>query len=200
MWRGALTGAHRGDTVSTRATLDRIVEGSEEVSVQRLLEMVVSRPGALPKIDEGFNFRFATSKLLALAMLDLRPRNLDSGELIEIDQAAEGEEQEFRMPFIIDRHDTPNDALRSTANRLIHPRRPGLRRRLVGVRDPELLASHGIPEAAAQALYTGDIDGFLRLRAHFLRHHCERFFARHARWDESDRPSIAALVVEDEDV
>ncbi|HEY0834113.1 MAG TPA: DUF262 domain-containing protein [Azospirillum sp.] len=199
VWRGALTGTHRGDTVSTRTTLDRIVEGSEEVSVQKLLELVKGPTAALPDVDEAFNFRFATSKLLALAMLALRPRDLDSGALIEIDQDAGAEEQDFPMLPIIAKHGIANNALRSTANRLVHPHRPRLRQRLAGVRDPEVLTSHGIPEAAAQALHEGDVNGFLRLRANFLRHHCEHFFARHARWDESDRPSIAALVVEDED-
>jgi hypothetical protein len=199
VWRGALTGTHRGDTVSTRATLDRIGEGGEEESVQRLLELVNGPSAALPDVDAPFNFRFATSKLLALAMLALRPRNLDTGALIEIDQAAGAEAQDFPMPPIIAKHSIANNAVQSTVNRLIHPHRPRLRQQLAGVRDPEVLISHGIPEAAAQALYDGDIDEFLRLRAGFLRHHCKLFFARHARWDENDRPSIAALLVEDEE-
>ncbi len=198
VWRGALTGIHRGDTVSTRATLDRIVEGSEEVSVQRLLELAKGPPAALPDVNVAFNFRFATGKLLALAILALKPRDLDSGALIDIDQDAGAEEQDFPMPPIIAKHGTANGALQSTANRLIHPHRPRLRQRLVAMRDSEVLASHGIPEAAALALHDGNVDGFLRLRADFLRHHCDLFFARHARWEESDRPSIAALVAEDE--
>lgn len=198
VWRGALTGTHRGDTVSTRTTLDRIVEGNEEVSVQKLLELVKGRPGALPDVHEAYNFRFATGKLLALAMLDLKPRDLDSGALIPIDQEVGAEEQEFSMPAIIASHGGAGNALRSIANRLIHPHRPGIRQRLAEVRDPEVLASHGIPEAAAQALRDADVDRFLKMRADVLHRHCERFFARHARWGESDRPSIAALSTEDE--
>lgn len=199
VWRGALTGAHRGDTVSTRKTLDRINEGSEEASVQRLLNLVKGHPSDFPNIGEAFNFRFATSKLLTLAMLDLRPRNLDSGKFIEIEQTEGAESQGFPMPTVISKGATANDDLRSMANRLIHPQRPGLRQRLVDVRDPEVLASHGILEDAAQALRDGDANGFLKLRASFLQHHCEDFFARRARWEESDRPSITALVAEDED-
>jgi hypothetical protein len=198
VWRGALISIHRSDTISTRATLNRITEGSEEISVQRLLELIKGPPAALPDVAEAFNFRFATSKLLALAMLALEPRDLDTGALIDINHDAGEEERHFPIPLIVARHKAANKALRSTANRLIHPHRPGLRQRLAGVRDPEVLASHGIPEAAAKALREGDIDGFLKLRADFLQHHCEHFFARHARWDESDRPSIAALVANDE--
>lgn len=199
VWRGALTGTHRGDTVSTRATLDRITEGNEEASVQRLLELVNGRPGTLPNVDDAFNFRFAAGKLLALAMLELKPKDLDSGKLIGTDQTDGAEEEEFPMPPILTRHGAANPAFQSIANRLIHPHRPRLRQRLAEVRDPELLASHGIPEAAAQALRNGDTDGFLSIRTAFLQRHCDLFFARHARWEESDRPSIAALVAEDED-
>lgn len=199
VWRGALTGTHRGDTVSTRTTLDRIVEGNEEISVQRLLELVKGRPSAVPDVNEAFSFRFATSKLLALAMLALKPRDLDNGVLIDTDQNTGAEEQDFPMPPIIAKHPTANNALKSTANRLIHPHRPKLRQQLARVQDPEVLASHGIPEAAAQALHDGDVIGFLSLRADHLQRHCEKFFAQHARWEESDRPSLAALLVEDED-
>ncbi|KAF0222827.1 MAG: hypothetical protein FD176_2393 [Rhodospirillaceae bacterium] len=199
VWRGALTGTHRGDTVSTRVTLDRIVEGNEEASVQSLLELVTGRPETLPNVTEAFNFRFASGKLLALVLLDLKPRDLVSGTFIDIGQDTGAEEPDFPMPLIIAKHGAANGTLRSAANRLIHPHRSRLRQQLAGVRDTEVLASHGIPEAAAQALHEGDVNGFLRLRADFLQRHSELFFARHARWDESDRPSIAALLAEDED-
>ncbi|MFV3130478.1 DUF262 domain-containing protein [Niveispirillum sp. KHB5.9] len=198
VWRGALTGTHRGDTVSTRNTLNRIDQGREEASVQSLLELVKARPESFPDIRDAFNFRYATSKLLALAMLDLRPRDLNSGKPIDIGQDAEAEHQDFPMPSIFATHDAA--ALRSAANRLIHSPFPGLRRRLALERDPEVLASHGIPEAAAKALHDGDVNSFLGLRADFLQRHCASFFARHARWEESDRPSIEALLAEDEDM
>lgn len=200
VWRGALNGTHRGDTVSTRATLDRIVEGSEEASVQRLLELVKGRSRIFPDVDEAFNFRFAAGKLLALALLALKPRDLDSGALISIDQDIDAEEQGFPIPSIISTHSKAKDALRSAANRLIHPRRPGLRQRLVQMQDLEVLASHGISEVAAQALRDGDVSNFLRLRGDFLQYHCRLFFDRHARWEESDRPSLAKLLAEDEEV
>lgn len=198
VWRGALTATHRGDTVSTRVNLDRIREGDEEASVQRLLELTADRPESLPDVD-SFNFRFATGKLLALALLDLKPRDLDSGEVIDFGPGVGENQQGFPMPTIIGNHGTGNDILQSAANRLIHPPRPRLRQRLAEVRDSDVLASHGITGAAAQALRGGDTAGFLRLRADSLRGHCENFFARHARWDESDRPSIAALLAENEE-
>lgn len=199
VWRGALTGVHRGDTVSTRRTLENIVEGNEESSVQRLLGLIPSKPEALPSVQDAFNFRFASGKLLALALLDLRPRDLESGALIDIGQDADAEAQGFPMPQIITNQGAATVSLPSVANRLIHPPRPRLRQRLTAVRDEGVLASHGIPEGAARALRDGDVDRFLAARADALQRHCDQFFARHARWDESDRPTIAALVAEDED-
>ncbi len=62
-----------------------------------------------------------------------------------------------------------------------------------------VLVSHGIDETGTMALFDGDEDKFLNLRAEYLRPHFQSFFDRHARWDEPDRPSIASLLVEDED-
>lgn len=199
VWRGALTETHRGDTVSTRASLERIVEGKEEDSVQNLLALVPSRTESVPDVDDTFNFRFAAGKLLTLALLDLRPRELDSSNLIEVGQGAGVEPFDLILPTIISSSGAEGGLIKSVVNRLIHPHRPGLRRRLVGVRDPDVLASHGISEAAAQALRDGNTGTFLSLRADFLRRHCNFFFARHARWGESDRPSLSALMTEDEE-
>lgn len=197
VWRGALTGAHRGDTVSTRRSLDRIFEADESVAVQSLLELVSGRPEVLPDVGNSFNFRHADSKLLALALLDLKPRRLDDGGLVDVAYDVTEEGGEFSMPFIIGAAGPKDAALKSTANRLIHPSGPGLRRKLTDASARDVLSSHGISEAAAQALRDGDNARFLRLRTVTLQTHCEEFFARHARWGESDRPPLSALLVED---
>jgi hypothetical protein len=80
IWRGALNGAHQGDTVSTRKVLARILPESEERSVHGMLEMVSGKPSAIPDVADRFNFRFAASKLLALALFSLEPRDLITGE------------------------------------------------------------------------------------------------------------------------
>jgi len=198
VWRGALNGAHRGDTVSTRANLERIVAGGEEASVQRLLEMVAHRPETLPDVDSPFNFRFATSKLQALALLDLKPRDLESGEPIHMGQYAGLEGHELPIPAILASiAGSHRGSVQSVANRLIHPQRAKLRR-LLEHTHLGILASHGITPDALIALLANNSGSFLTLRATFLRGHFQRFFARHARWDESDRPSIESLLVEEE--
>lgn len=197
VWRGALNGAHRGDTVSTRANLERIVAGGEEASVQRLLEMVAHRPETLPDVDSPFNFRFAASKLQALALLDLKPRDLESGEPIHMGQYAGLEGHELPIPAILASiAGSHRGSVQSVANRLIHPQRAKLRR-LLEHAHLDILASHGITPDALIALLANNSGSFLTLRATFLRDHFQRFFARHARWDESDRPSLKSLLAED---
>lgn len=199
VWRGALNGAHRGDTVSTTANLERIVQGGEEISVQKLLAMVARRPDDMPSVHNPFNFRRAASKLQTLALLDLHPRDLESGEPIFDDPSSDLGDDDLPIPSIVTGHGGDIPDLRSVANRLIHPRRHGLRRLLTVVRNPLVLTSHGISEAALERLQEGDVEGFLTIRAEFLQGHFDRFFARHARWDESDRPSIEAILGEAEE-
>ncbi|OYY94572.1 MAG: hypothetical protein B7Y41_07030 [Hydrogenophilales bacterium 28-61-23] len=195
VWRGALNGVHSGDTASTRANLERIVSDGEEASVQRLLEMVARKPKELPEVDSPFNFRHADSKLQVIALLDLGPRSLEAGEALYVGHGfglVFNEDTPIPLPALIQSHHQGLE--QSVANRLIHPKQTKLRQRLTQVSDPAILASHGIPETAMIALRNGDAARFLAERAKFLRDHFQRFFSRHARWDESDRPSIKSLL------
>lgn len=200
IWRGALTGAHRGDSVSTRTALDQVVEGDEEGSVQRMLAMVGRAEPPLPQVTDRFHFRYATSKLQALALLDLSPRDLETGELLDIASLLNYRETKAEPPYpAILKFKTDALPLQLTgANRLAHSDRPRLRQAVQNA-DMAVLTSHGISEAALQALQCNDFAGFLEQRANDLQPHFEQVFARYARWQDSDRPSIGALVVSDED-
>lgn len=201
LWRGALNGSHLGNTVSTRAALELIDPVDEEHSVQCMLDMVGPDRPQLPAETDRFNFRYAASKLQALALLELVPRDLETGEPLDmgrlLDYQQTGDDPPFASILKGNRGDT--GLVQSVANRLAHPVRPGLRRTLLDVTDPVTLASHGISPEAAEALRDGDTQRFLSLRAATLQGHFELVFARHARWDASDRPSLASLVVSDDD-
>lgn len=200
VWRGALNGAHRGDTVLMRRTLEGIVANAEEESVQRMLGMVGTRPPGWPDVAGRFNFRHATAKLLALALTDLNPRDLESGALLRLEDYLGRTDQELPFPALVSSSAVgPNMLLLSVANRLAHPYRTGLRRRLIAVTDRAVLASHGITEEAHAALRAGEAARFLALRAEYLGVHVRAFCERHARWDEPDRPSISSLLVADEE-
>ncbi|WP_313952568.1 DUF262 domain-containing protein [Accumulibacter sp.] len=201
IWRGALNGAHQGDTVSTRKVLARIVPESEERSVAGMLEMVKERPPLLPDVTDRFNFRFAASKLLALALLSLEPRNIESGAMLAAGQLmseVQSEHDPSPLLQIFPVRAGDDEALRSAANRLVHPpHKGGIRHLLLTIDDASLLLSHGISEAARRSLGDGDIATFLKSRTEHLRPRVQAFFASRARWDESDRPSIGSLIVDD---
>lgn len=199
LWRGALNGAHRGDTVSTRAALERIAPGDEDRSVQQMLEMVGSERPILPSSLERFRFNFAASKLQALALLALQPRDLESGESLDIVGLLNVPDPVQPFVPVLTGTQGSDAAAQSVANRLAHPPRPSLRRLLLQVMDTDILASHGISPAAQAALRAGHATEFLHLRAQTLQQHTEQVFARQARWGDSDRPAITALVVPDEE-
>lgn len=197
VWRGALNGAHRGDTVSTRKSLERIVLGDEEASVQRMLDMVSGHPAVWPNAAAQFNFRFAASKLQTLALIDLGPRNLQSGAPLEFGPLFDTLDEEWPVPQVFTH--SPRSLGNTVANRLIQPPGGGVRRWLLGVTDPVILASHGITAAALTALQEGDAARFLALRLESLEPHFRRFFESRARWNELDRPSLSALLISDEE-
>jgi hypothetical protein len=201
VWRGALTSAHRGDTASTQATLWRIGPGlSEAESVTELLEQVQGRSRELPSIARDFKFSAAISKLQVLALYDLQPQDLVSGEPLAPDWLAEqqGNRKGSRIPQIFSASSVKGLGS-SVVNRLFHPPGKGLRSRLESTHDLQILASHGITQEGIQALRAGDSIAFLQIRAHFLEEHMRHFFDSHARWEESDRPALAALIVDDDE-
>lgn len=202
VWRGALSGSHRGDAVSTRTALDLIDPDDEDRSVQRMLQMVGHERPTVPAATDRFNFRFAASKLQALALLELNPRDLETGEPLDMGRLLDYRETEKEPPFALALKGLRGeDSLsQSVANRLAHSARPGLRRLLMQVTSEATLVSHGISKEAFAALHSGDTAQFLRLRASTLQDHFEQVFARHARWGSSDRPSLSSLIVADDEV
>lgn len=188
LWRRALRGTSRAP--------DLVNPGDEEGLVQRLLHEIGDAPAAWPAVTARFDVRQTIGKLQALALLALQPRELDTGALIDLEAWARP-----AFPSILNMKGRPaEDTLAlSVANRLAHPAQAGLRKTLLQVTNGAVLASHGISPEAFSALQTGDAPKFLRLRAATLQRHFEQFFARHTRWDASDRPSLASLVVSDEE-
>ncbi|HBK55113.1 MAG TPA: hypothetical protein DDZ76_02315 [Xanthomonadales bacterium] len=198
LWRGILGGAHKGETVSTRKMLARIGE-SEAESIAGMLDPIPDAGDTWPRADSVFNFRFATSKLQTLALLDLKPRDLETGAALDLAKAFDDSNGALPVPAILKPPQKPSSELfTSSANRLAHPSRRGLRRLLLAVEDPAILQSHGISEPAMAALRRDDHPRFLELRAKTLNAHFRAFFDRRARWRETDRPAIADLIVPEE--
>lgn len=199
LWRGALNGAHRGDTVSTRRALDQIDQFDEEKSVQRMLTQVANIPNETPSAKEPFNFRFAYGKLQTLALIELMPRDLGTGTPLAIPKLFERTEGEEEAPIPEITFSASNGLERSAANRLLHPKKIGMRQLLSNCLDKSTLKSHAVTPEAHEALRNGDVQAFLQLRAATLDKHFNKFFAHRARWEDTDRPSVSSLAITEED-
>lgn len=216
VWRGAISGQHRAaHTPDVRAVLKDLNADSgmdEESVVQKLLSWV---PRERPAAEEHpFRFNTAQSKLELLALSSLAPRNLVDGSsagsaelgplfaasgggaaLLDVGPLLEQHGSEAVLAIWAGSEGAAGPPARTLANLLIHP--PIGRRLLMGAlrsAAPEILMSHGIGIEAAEALRARDYARMIELRGDFLRRHVASFLDAHARWGETDRPSLAWLV------
>jgi hypothetical protein len=189
IWRGAWSGLHRGDTVSTRATLAAIT-ADEDASVQALLSTIPKAEPLTERELPSYNFRYAQSKLDILALLSLGPRHLKTGTLLAPHSLASA----HAVVSIVD-----GSTLGGTiANRLLHPPIHRLRVAL-GKADAGIRETHAVSPSAHQALLDGDDERFLAARATEVRRVVQRFLRSRAKWDDNDRPPLSSLRVSDED-
>lgn len=189
LWRGALTGSHNGNNVTDRQILAKIGD-DEHGAVQALLAMLPGRPA--PDDELGtFLFQAARCKIQLLALLELGPRDLRSGQPIARPGESGSDEADGYQGLIrvVSAHHE-----NSLANRIVHPGvRTGVIRAIVDCDDRDSLASHAIGVEARRALKFDDVPKFLRLRGSELRGIVARFGDGRAEWDEVDSPPIEAL-------
>lgn len=211
LWRGAVTGELRGDGKGMRPALEAVRSGDgDEVTARRILATVATRrPDS--KTRESFNLRFARSRLSVIALVELRPHDLRTGELIDLSALLNSHDELAPQIFTNRPAAVPAEraaAFSSVGNRLLHPSvgdvsvlamvvtaaRPqiGLPSMPISA-SPQALASHAISEEAILALRKDDRVGFLEIRRDQIEAATARLIDRHAEWEHSDRLSIAAL-------
>lgn len=218
VWRGAITGEHRGESIpGVRRTLSA-VGPEEEKSVKALLAEMTWHPfDAIHFSLTEYNFRSAQTKLQVNALLSLRPRDLRTGEPLDVTGLVGREgASAFRQLFtsaaalvpdplgFIDHGVTPEQRMQSLANRIFHPpvEKQSLTKLFLSPHPPapELLRSHAITPEALEALrYRKDATLFLDIRGAELNGLVRDFQDSRARWGESDRPSLQSLIVPDEE-
>ncbi len=86
VWRGMMTGKHEHhERAELRASVQAVRAGEEELSVQRLLELVPRNAPPVPWwLQSRFDGRSAASRIAGLWLASLVPRHLDTGEKIEV--------------------------------------------------------------------------------------------------------------------
>jgi len=208
VWRGAVSQAHRGESVPyVRKNYRALVAGDEEGSVQRLLSLVPSVPPA-SRNDLGLSlspYRPATAatKIELAALAALRPQRLGRADPLETELAVDindlfGIVKARKLP-----HWAPGitgtPAARTVAARLLHPPRESedvsWAKILVSASD-DAVESHGFDGDARRALRAGDWKAALEARALHVQHIVAELVAQRARWGENDRPSLEYLAVD----
>jgi hypothetical protein len=204
VWRGAVTGAHQRAEVSRmREQVRAIRDGDEGGSLARLLERVGTRPPPAWELSK-FNLKSAKSRIEALALLSLGPRDplgpVSVGELQSSGRIA-------REIFAAADRDVLSSEDRKLAkgpaNRaLLHSRHTGLQSEIRdwdADRDRAALQSHLIDDAAFDALRQRQVGEFLTVRARSMIQLLERFTATRAAWAEPLLAPRDAYLEEDDD-
>lgn len=195
LWRGSLAGKLTGATVSLRQHVEAVTP-DEDASVQALLRLDPV-DGERPTLDLGaFRLDTAKSKLAACAMASLEPRDLRSGEALDV-PALFDLDPKRPLPEIVT--GASSDLARSVANRLLHPPMRGkdVARALLDA-EPILLASHAISVDAREALARGDGSAFLSLRASHMNGVLGGFFQKQCEYGTDDSPALDAIVVDED--
>lgn len=198
VWRGAITGKHwTHEMAYLRETLSDIRGDDEEEEVQRMMRRLPRSPTE-PSVGL-FRLKSAESRLHLLALASFRPRLLRSGVLLDpgsLVHALKGS----AVPRLLETGDdetAEGQARKTIFGRVIQPSASAdLHEALRSARDnDQVLESVGLNRDEAERVLAGE--PFALVRKARLSPRFTAFFEQRARWTESDRPSLEALIVED---
>jgi hypothetical protein len=199
LWRGSLGERLGGASSSMQQHVDDVMI-DETQSVQALLRRTGSPEGLSPDDAEwsrtiAASAASARGKAMICALLAQRPRNLVTGERLDVGLLfREGVTRGLR-PILNSSTDGAHPG-QGVVRKLLHPPGPRPTRILIlECTDEAALLSHGIGAEAHEAFRQGDLETFYARRANALRRSAEAFFARQTELGRDDAPPIAALVV-----
>lgn len=206
VWRGALSGQHadNGDVVVDR--LQKLIGDDANAAALALLKQT-SREMKLPSVRDRWNLRHARTRLCALGMLALGPRDPASGQpfmpeaitplRLFVRYSGQGRAQ-ARHRGLGQRLAHGGHGILAAqsmiAERFVVSSRKALKHLLGAPPVSDLiLASHGLDVEALARLRVGDTAGFVERRAALLDPQIHRFFRERAALNEPDRPAIATI-------
>lgn len=188
----------------------------EEKTLQELLTFLhpPGMYGVNPYIRlDPFKFNTFRTKVEANALLSFQPRDLRSGQLLDVSALLE-REGVAALPHLLpsrriaSKTRGPDWSITSyshdtLANRLIHPpvadQPPYALLQAALSMAPEVLQSHAVPSSALAAIHHEDFTSFVELRSDFLADHLRHFLDSRARWEASDHGSLQSMIVSDEE-
>lgn len=194
LWRGFLAMSRVDDRTLQRSGI-RQIEDDEESSVQALLGLVPRVDPLEFTIPERFDARAAASRICLLGLASLRPRELDSGQPIDVAALVEKADIAALRPIL-----SGGGESMSPANRIFLPGEGAAARSLVDHGEGFLrgdggtLRSHAISPEAFDALRRGDSLAFIVERSRSVLDATHALALRLSGWDRTDRPSIDYLL------
>ncbi len=195
LWRGSLAERLGGASGSMQQHVNDVTDNEDE-SVQALLRRTGS-PEGISLNDWSrtavTSVASARGKMLVCALLARKPRDLVTGEQLNVGELFRDGTTDLLRPIV---RESPEGSHRGRGivNKLVHPTGAvGPRQLILECTDEAALVSHGIDSDARDALRLGDVGGFYERRAEVLRRSTEAFFERHAELNRDDAPSLAAL-------
>jgi hypothetical protein len=173
--------------------VDDVVAEGEDTSVRALLRRTGSPENVRLdwELTEALSLASARGMMLVCALIDQQPRDLETGERIEVEELFRNGKTGLLRPIVREPADGPRDGV---INRLLHPsgaRKP--RQLIVACSDEPALFSHGIDCQARDALREGNVGEFRRHRGELFSRWIRAFFERQAELERDDAPSVAAL-------
>jgi len=201
LWRGVVTEELRGDGKGMRPALDALRASTSDEEAATAVLSTVSRVRPVLEWSETFNVGHARPRLLAIAMVELRPQHLETGAPLDIAALLDAGTDVF--PQILSRRpaeSSPEAAalFSSVGNRLLHPALTGSSfAAAIANASPAVAVSHGIDEPAVRAL-AGDRLAFLALHRQRVEEAAWQVIDNHAEWEHADRLSIEAMSDEEE--
>lgn len=198
LWRDAISKKHRTTALSESNLLQSIDPNDEEKTIQIWLSSLGEKKEDSPSLQDPFHWSDPDGKLLTTALLHHEPRSLlDHKKLSLADLLAPNHPNIRRFVKLTTSNKSPSTWQQSIVNRLLHPPLRHLKAHLSDA-SAEVLHSHFLTTEMLVLFTHDDLDGFFQQRAEWMQRHCLSFFRRHARWEETDRPSMRYLLTEDE--
>jgi len=200
LWRGMVTEELRGDGRGMRPAIDALRSAATDEAAAKAILATVAR--TRPPLDwrDPFNVGHARPRLLAIAMVELRPQHLQNQTPLDVASLLSAEADVF--PQLLSRRgQEPSAEFSLVGNRLFHPPLgSGSVVSWLAKSPPAVAASHGVTQAALQALQALQDNRvtFLELHRARLEQVAWQVIDSHAEWEHSDRLSIDAMADEDE--
>jgi hypothetical protein len=199
-WRALVNAPYYDERTVLRHGVAGIIENDEERSVRNVLRTVPNEPRGPYIVPGRFDARAAESRLALLGMTSLSPRDLATGETVNVARLIEEKDVDAFRRIL-----PAGGALgRGPANRVLMPGKGAARRELLDLAvregsDSLVFRSHAIEPDAIQALVSGDDDAFLLQRKTAVESAVNNLAARLAAWSQRDRPSINYILAGAED-